>query len=312
MRTIKHTIRLKGFDLEEGKITFSFLEKLARQIVRVSESSVLAMVEGNSALKRGRPPGWLERSIDFELTGIKAGSTILEVEAPQLSDTLPDSLTQTSGRELNFDNQSALDLTLRIYEEVLSYNERPEYLDRYLLQEMYNFNSLLSKKGAAIEIASEGKRRKPVIIEEERLKKIKEIELQIPSSMKTRITGKLDVIKYTSGRIEILTPKGRVRAYLSGKVGMNDIAPFIGKEVTFAGTAHFNLRGDIASFEIAGVTEEPDKGDFFREMPRPLSKTTDLKALVSKQHYKGTRLDDVIGKWPGDEDIDDLLSMLKE
>src|SRR5687768_7583038 len=87
-KTIKHVIRLQGFGLENGKISFSLLAKLNERLIRLSESTLLSFVEGNSTIKRGKPADWLSKSLDFQLSGIKEGSTILEIEAPVLKETI--------------------------------------------------------------------------------------------------------------------------------------------------------------------------------------------------------------------------------
>src|SRR5688572_229468 len=86
--TIKHIIRLQGFDLEKGKISFSLLANLNQRLIRLSESTLLSFVEGNSTIKRGKQAEWLSKSLDFQLSGVKVGSTILEIEAPVLKETI--------------------------------------------------------------------------------------------------------------------------------------------------------------------------------------------------------------------------------
>ncbi|SHG31662.1 hypothetical protein SAMN05443144_12458 [Fodinibius roseus] len=44
----------------------------------------------------------------------------------------------------------------------------------------------------------------------------------------------------------------------------------------------------------------------------PIKEQLDLKRLRAEQEYKGTRLDNVIGEWPGDESIGELLGILEK
>src|SRR5690554_5906088 len=81
----KHQIILKNFALEDGKITFSKLKELQDKLTALAEGAVLNLVEGRSKAGRGQKPKWLKEVTDFQITGLNSGSTILEIEAPEIS-----------------------------------------------------------------------------------------------------------------------------------------------------------------------------------------------------------------------------------
>ncbi|MEM6963425.1 MAG: hypothetical protein AAF573_01585 [Bacteroidota bacterium] len=129
----KHILKLRGYESENGKIPFSLLRELSEQLTRLAESTLLLYVEGNSKIKRGKTPDWLSKSIDFRLTGIREGSTILDIEAPVLSESMENiQIPLFQGFEVDkLQETSALDLSFFVYEQALNNKEDSYLLDKY-------------------------------------------------------------------------------------------------------------------------------------------------------------------------------------
>ena len=121
-RMIFHSIRLSDFGMDDGTIALSLLSKISDQLIRISESTLRLYVEGNSHLKRGKMPDWLQKSIEFKLTGITKGSTVLAIEAPVLSETLK-SIQYPLFNELeskDYSRDTALSLAMLAYQKAIS------------------------------------------------------------------------------------------------------------------------------------------------------------------------------------------------
>ncbi len=316
IKTIRHTIRLQGFDLENGKISFSLLAKLNEQLLRLSESTLRSFVDGNSTLKRGKQAEWLTQSLDFNLSGLKSGSTILEVEAPLLKVTLGNMQVPMFG-DLPMDevtNNSALGLGLYAFDRAIQGDVNSFILDKHLLKEMRHFGKFLSKKGSSIEVSS-GKKSKTIRLKKEVIEKIKTIEDKTPASVKTKVTGVLDVLKHSNHQLELIVDDTkRIRAILSEQLSISELTHFFGKEVTVSGTANYNPSGDVISFEISGYKPVNRKEKYFSQLPKPLFEETDLKRIAAEQNYKGyhtEKVKKIVGQMEVEESLEDLLAALK-
>jgi len=316
VKTIRHIIRLQGFDLENGKISFSLLAKLNEHLLRLSESTLRSFVNGNSTLKRGKQADWLTKSLDFNLSGLKSGSTILEVDAPILKDTMGNMQVPLFGDQPIDDvsKTSALGLGLYAFEQAIKGDMNSPILDKHLLKEMRHFGKFLNKKGSSIEVSS-GKKSKVIRLKKEVIEKIKTIEDKTPASIKTKVTGVLDVLKHSINQLELIVDETkRIRALLNEQIAISELTPFFGKEVTVSGTANYNPSGQIISFEITGYKPVNKKDHFFNQLPKPLFEETDLKRIVKTQNYKGYGTDKVkkiVGQLQVEESLEELLAALK-
>jgi hypothetical protein len=315
-KTIRHTVKLQGFDLENGKISFSLLAKLNEQLLRLSESTLRSFVIGNSSLKRGKQAEWLTQSLDFNLSGLKSGSTILEVDAPMLKDTMGAMQVPLFG-DLPVDDvtsNSALGLGLYAFEKAMQGDVNSFILDKHLLKEMRQFGKFLNKRGSSIEVST-GKKAKVIKLKKEVIEKIKTIEDNTPASIKTKVTGVLDMMKHSNHQLELLVDgTKRIRAILNDQLAVSDLTAFFGKELTVSGIANYNPSGDVISFEISGYKSANKKETYFNQLPVPLFEETDLKRIAQQQNYKGYQSDkvkNIAGKMEIEDSLEDLLAALK-
>lgn len=305
----KHKLRLKGYQTENGKIPFSLLKDISIQITRIAESTILSYVEGNSTIKRGKTPVWLSNSIDFNLTGVKKGSTVLEVEAPTLSETIGDfqlPLHQDfNANELK--DKSALDLSFYAYRQAIIKNESSYLLDKNLLKEITKLNKILDSDKAELIFESADL---SVSIMKNDISEIQIMEQKSPNSLKTQIKGKLDTISHSKSQLELITKGKKIRAQLSQNLNFDDILKYFGEEVVITGLAHFTPSGSVKSFEILKIRISNQNDSYFEKIPSPIFPEFQTKDLVSKTNYQGTKFDKIFGKWPGDESTEDLIELL--
>lgn len=306
-----HSLKLKGYELDNGKISFGLLTELSAQLTRLATATLLSYVEGNSRIKKGKNPDWLNRSTNFSLTGIAAGSTVLEIEAPLLGQSLGDfQLPVFQDFDANrLQDDSALDLSFFAYEQALHHPEDSHLLDKNLLREIVKLRKVLVVEKAQLVYESDGRE---ISVTRKTLSTIKVVEEKTPESIKTRLTGKLDMLKHSNSQLEIITEGRKIRAKLTDQVSFKDVFPLFGKDVLAQGTVNFNPSGSISSFEIEAIQPASEEDDFFRRLPTPVFQEFDLERITSKSGYSGTSMGQLLGRWPGDESAEDLLQMLDE
>lgn len=315
-RTEVHTIRFAGFDMEEGKIPFSLLLEFGEQLKKIAEGSLRLFVEGKSFAKKGRLPDWLAESINFSFAGLKPGSTILEIEAPLLKETLHHIQLpiyyDVEAKEIM--ENTALSLAMTGYQKAFQDSVSTNLLDKHLLKEMLVFKKLLNKENSSIEFSTKN-RNFQVQLTRENFSKIQKLEENTPPPVKMRITGKLDVMKHTTAQLEIVTEKGRIRALLNQEITFEKVKPFFGEKVSITGEVNFNPARGISSVELLSIQKAEEREYFFSQVSNfIITDKTDLKQLIVDQSYKGankTRLESLIDELHIEESSDDLLNMLK-
>jgi len=272
--------------MDDGTIALSLLSKISDQLIRISESTLRLYVEGNSHLKRGKMPDWLQKSIEFKLTGITKGSTVLSIEAPVLSETLK-SIQYPLFNELDskdYSRDSALSLAMLAYQKAISEDRETDLLDKALLGEMLVFKDLLDSGKRKIEMDCPSLSRK-VILETSSFDKIRVLESTTPEPIKIKLSGKLDVLKHSNSLAEIITPQKRVKVKLPDNIGFDLLKPLFGKEVTVTGLANLNPARQLVSILLAVIHPINSDDSFFNAIPPVLKETTDIKQLIVAQKY---------------------------
>lgn len=308
IKQIQHKIRLKGYKTENGKIPFSLLKDITLQVTRIAESTLLSYVEGNSTIKRGKTPVWLSNSLDFKLTGIKKGSTVLQVEAPTLNESIGQFqlplFQDFNSNEL--ENKTALDLSFYAYKQATSENNSSHLLDKNLLNELSKLSKILDSDKAELIFETKDD---TITVNKRELNEIQILEQKAPESLKTQIKGKLDALSHSKSQLELITDGKKIRAQLSTNLNFDDIFEYFGEDVVITGMAHFTPNGTIKSFEILKIRISNPSDSYFEKIPTPIFPEFQISE-IEKSKYNGSKLSKLFGKWPGDESTDDLLELL--
>ena len=310
-----HTISLKKFEFPTGEIPFSVLSKITDQLRKISEGALRLYIEGHSSNKRGRDPEWVEKSLDFSLSGIKKGSTILEIKAPLLTDTLGN-YQQPLFDELGvqtLDNQTAIGLALIAYEKATESNSNTDTLDKNLLKVMLGFNRFFGEGSKAYIDIKGAKTTQKVTIAPNTLQKIKILEEKTPIDQKVKITGKLEMMKHSRNLLELVNISGTYKVYLNPDYSFEKAKAYFGEEITCTGLAHFNPKGKISSIEIIDITKADKAASYFENSYFSIQEKLDLPGLASEQNYKGTssaKINKLIKEIDIEDDLTELLETL--
>ncbi len=275
----------------------------------VAGGSLRLVIEGISS-KKGPRPEWLEESVNFQLTGIQKGSTDLMVEAPILEDVLQQIQIPMFGRNpQSLQKYTGIDLALESFNQAFGNKKEDDLLDKYLLQKMEDYRSLFQNGKGAIQIRGYNYE-KPTEITHQSFEHIKKLEKQTPPRSRAQISGTLDLMQYSKDLIQVKTKQGDIHALLTGGIQFGDISQYFGQKVTLQGIANFKPSGKVSAIEVDSVRPATEEDEWFTKEPSPIKEQLDLKELRTEQKYKGTKLDNITGKWPGDEPIEELLEML--
>lgn len=312
MNVKKHHIKLEDFPLESGKISFSYLVKLAGMLKTVAGGSLRIVMEGISS-KKGPKPSWLEDAVDFQLTDISKGSTELTLEAPLLKDSMELQQIPLFGRNPEtLQEYTGIDIAMESFGQAFNpEKQKDDLLDKHLLKEMEKYRSLFHDQQGTIQISGYV-HEEPMNIQYQSFQQIKKLEEKTPPPGKARITGVLDLMQYSKDLIQIKTEKGIIRAVLTSEVSFGKISEFFGKKVMVEGLANYKPSGTVGAIEVSKVRLATDEDQWFETPQSAIKEQLDFKELRAKQKYEGTKLENIIGQWPGDESIEELLEMRKK
>lgn len=315
----KHRIILKNFDLENGKISFSKLSELHEKLTALAEGAVLNLIEGRSKPGRGKKPKWLKDVIDFQITGLNPGSTILEIEAPEIAQVY-------KGKQFGiFDepeaekliHESAFGLAGYVVDRAVSLPESSGMLDKYLLQKITAFNKILDRDDSEINLVSNSQSwLTTVSIRKETLEKVSVTEQKTKESVKTAITGTLDVMRHKKEQMEIVTAGDqRIRAFPGNNMNIKNLKTFFGENVKITGLAHFKTDRSLKFIEILDIQTASGEEQTIEELTLPIFEDIDLKRLAKEQDWQGFnegKFRQEIKDMNIEESLEDMLDALKE
>ena len=110
MKTQRYQLCVSGLREDGGQIKMATLRRVLDALLTTAERTTRLLATGAGSGKGARPH-WLDSTIDFTVTGLKSGSTIFDVEAPQLSETACEQFTQADSWSMQPSlNDTALDL----------------------------------------------------------------------------------------------------------------------------------------------------------------------------------------------------------
>lgn len=310
-----HIITLKNFEFPNGEIPFSVLSEITEQLRKISEGALRLYIEGHSSNKRGRDPKWIEKSLDFSLAGIKKGSTVLEIKAPKLTDTLG-TFQQPLYDEIGvgtIKNQSALSLATKAYQQATKSSSDIDTLDKNLLKVMLGFNKFFDAGSKAYIDIGVSRKSGKIKIAPKTLQKIKILEEKTPPDQKVKLTGKLEMMRHSTNLLELVNTNGKFKAHLGQELTFEKAKEFFGQDITCTGIAHFNPKGKISSIEISALSLADKNATFFSNSPIAIQEKLNLADLATEQNYKGTssaKVNKLINEVDVEEDLDELLKTL--
>jgi hypothetical protein len=308
---MNYKLKLEGLKTPGGTISIRALQILVNTLIEASERGLRLAVQGES-VKRGPIPGWLARSLDFTITGIKKGSTTILLDAPPLGET---AAVQIKQQDLWFTKPTAEDtaitLVSRSVREVISQNFESYAYDEGVLDGLLSFETFFKTYAAKLTIQATGRPAEKFSLNLMVLEKVQELKAEIPEPIATVISGRFDLIQYTGPRFHLVLGDGHTILGTIDReiVNVEDMRKFWGKKVTIKGVLHFHPGRKIKLLEAQTIRLAEEGEEVFERLPSPGKPLTLFDMEVQKLNANPA-LKEIWGKWPGDESIEELLSAL--
>ena len=312
MKTKRYQLRISGLRENEGQIKSADLQRVLDALTKTSERATRLQATGEGSAK-GPKPKWLDASLDFTITGLEAGSTVLGIEAPQLAETAYEEFAQQEfWRDQPRLDDTALDLAAYAIQEAGDANSAGDRFDSGVLDAILKFRKAARTSGIRYELTSEGSAHGRFTLDENVCVRVGERLKKIPVPKAFIVSGRLDEIKHGGGRFRLLLDSdsqllGRLRP---DSLDAEVLRPLWGKPTTVEGMVHFKASGQPRLIEAYRMSVCAEGDDVFKEMPSV--EKTEKQSLVVAQVERVRFADplELVGAWPGDEPIDELLAQL--
>jgi len=306
---MKYEIRLAGSDQDDGKIELDRLVQLAQSITNIARGALQVKLVGVSN-EKGRRSEKISTALKIKLSDLKKGSTILELECDSFKSTLegqPGDLFKSEILE-QLPDKTPMSLVIESFREAMNYDEDSTFLDKPLLKKLKDFKRVFVSNDELLTISNQGSIPE-ITLRRSDFKKIGVLEDSFPEPQEIVINGVVEELKYSKLRVGIATKQGLVNAVLSEELEPMDISKYWGQELTIAGRMHF-LPSGKPSFIYIERAFKPDEFDSY--FSKPVNKLNIEQQIQKKiKHQKHTNfLGDVVGQWPGDESIEEILKDL--
>lgn len=308
---MKYKFKIKGLNTPAGTISIRALKDLVDTVIESSERGLRLAIQGES-VKRGAIPAWLARSLDFTVTGLEKGSTTLVFEAPLLGETAPEQIKQ---QDLWYSkpkpDDTALTLLSRSVKEAVSENLESNAYDKGVLDGLLSFESFFKTFGDKLVVQAHGRPAESFSLSCSELEHVRRLKTDTPEPTALVISGQFDMIQHSSRRFHLLLSNGHV---IPGTIdrdilNVENMREFWGKKVTIKGRVHFNPGRRVRLLEAQTIKPAEEGEEIFEKMPAP-SKPIALFEMDLHKLGFAPALEEIWGKWPGDEPIEELLGSL--
>lgn len=312
MKLIDYQIRITGLKAKAGSIPVALLQDIIEALLKGCDRVLRLVVEGRST-KIGKTPDWLKDSLNFTITGLTTGSTVLELETPILGDSMPDQFSMKKlwdDRELMKPNDTPLTLLNRSISDAASENMESDYIDAGVLDALLSFKSV-TKGSQELWIDSKSRKKDKFKISGEEIKKIRKIQIETPKPQTIAVSGLFNLIEHSNRRFQLKLPDGKSLHGImdSSLVDLEEMRELWGKRVTVKGKAHYKPSGKLRSIEAVSVRPFEEGDEILQTFPRSQKRLTLFNDFIAEKNANKS-LKKIWGKWPGDESITELLTAL--
>lgn len=312
-----YQLRLSGLREGEGQIRAAHLQRVLDALLKTAERATHLLATGAGS-RKGPNPTWLNATIDFTITGLKPGSTVLDIAAPRLAETASEVFAQgefwpdqQEVGSLSLED-TALDLASLAIREAQAEDSPGDRFDGPVLDAILGFRKATRTSTLRYELIPQDSTHESFVLDARSYARIEARLKAIPSPKAFIVSGRLDKIEHDAGRFRLLVnPRSALPGRLDPKaLNVEALRPLWGKQTTVEGMVHFKANGQPRLIEARRIGGRVEGDAIFEEMP-----AADVPGdpVFTRAQERGAKSFDPMklwGTWPGDELIEELLAAL--
>ena len=312
--TKKHyELHLRGLSSADGEITSTDLIRLMKALGNVSKGALSLMTTGKGG-GQGSRPRWLDEAAEFSLVGLGRGSTVLNLEAKRFRDTAKQALQPTMFQvsPLPSLDDTPLDVVSRAIREVQTEEPNGDYFDQHVLRSITGLLRSLRDENSTCEFLSTDGEGEGFELNEETRAKMKRHELSLPKPAAIILTGKLDEIAHSKHLFILIQENG---SRISGSLIANSprleaLRELWGERATVQGVLHFKADGTPRHIDAERIVAQAAGDIVLSQASLDLGASRTQEREAHRVPRTIARPMDLVGTWPGEEPIEDLMADL--
>jgi hypothetical protein len=313
MNTVKYQLRLRGLQTPDGTVRVRVLTGVLDRLLSFAERGLRLAIEGQS-VKRGTLPSWIAKSVDMTVTGIQTGSTILDIEAPMLGDTVGEQI-----RQQDFwvtppsPSDTAFTLVVRSVNDATSEDLESEYYDGGVLESLRGMRSFVEGENQFLELRAIDRPQEQFSLGRQEIERVDRLQVRTPVSQAFIVSGVLNAIEHSRRKFQLVVDQGQI---IPGRVNeefmsAEDMRHLWGRKVSVKGVVHFKPSGHVRLLDAHLLKPMESGEEIFGALPQAQTEAAFVRDVASPQSQKDW-LKDVWGQWPGDESMEELLADIEK
>jgi hypothetical protein len=309
----KHTMTLLGGAHGELRVPADVLLEMVGALLEGARQATRFFVEGEST-RKGPRPAWLDAACTIEVTGLTAGSAVVALEAPALSDAAPDRFGGTHQVSLFAEPQrlidsgnSAVDIFAGVLASVVQGDRDHVLADRALLDTCVRFARAARDGFDGVQLEGIAGLDAPLVVRRDDVAKIELLRDETPGPKAVRVTGTLDTISATKSDVVLTLADGTAVAARLDAHDNEQLKTLFGSRVVVSGMAQFRPSGKLLVLDVEHLGPARDGDVVFESAPKAAARP--VASLLPQA--EGTGVSAFFGTWPGDESDEELLDALE-
>jgi hypothetical protein len=287
--------------------------RLLQRVVPAARASALMTIQGRGKAT-GRPARWVAdvSDIHFVEATREADDMLFRFAVPPLG-----SAAEHLYRQRDFwrapprQDATAIDLLALAIEDVSSRVDESEHIDADVLNEIYRFRPIVAHPGCRILLPAQPDIHPDGVptINSEIVVTAAEMMRLTPSPQRTRVIGKLDMIRDSTRRFGIALDDGTELAGFYEPGSMSDLQPIFMQRVLATGEIVYRSNGRPLRIDADRVIASEDESTLWSRLP-PAPDRELGKASLHKTQGPNSGLAALLGKWPGSESDTEIEAAL--
>ena len=316
MHKRRYAFRIHGLATPPGQIRARDFSRALAALAKTAESATALLATGEGRHSRGAKPKWLAAATDFAITGLGPGSTSIAIDTPRLIDAPGSPFRQWNlwPEHIEIDpGDTALDLSARAIEEAQTPDSPGDLFDDSVLDAILDLARSITGDSVAYGLAAEGSREEEVRLQGDTAKRIAARKRTIPDPEGCIITGRIEQVAYAKRQFR-LEPTSGPRLYGRLHPDINDVEilrSLWGRRATVQGSVLFKANGQPRFIEARHISESRSGDELFELLPDADSDAQIGDVTPRIRGATTTRPSELVGTWPGNETIEELLDALR-
>lgn len=310
---MNYDIKILGEEEENGLIEFDRLAKLTQSTKDIACKALMLELRGYSDITPGKH---LKKALNIYLqhvSGNDKDGISLTIDCQDFSETI---------KGLQFDlfkpKEEVLKLTpmalvIRSFQYALGDQPSMADLDKPLLKALMNFKRNFISGNEIFYLSNRGSIAEVKLTKDD-FKKFEVLEESIPEPQNVIVNGQLDEMKFSKGRLGLMTEEGMVNLVVKDNASIRELLEFMGKEITIKGKSHFKPNGALSFVEIVEFGEAHENDKYFSSIPTAVVSNQQVLFHLkeSKQSNSLEALKALSGLMKDDIDDDKFREMLND